>query len=122
MNVATERYATTTPALDRRSITYFEKTLDLLDRLGRRPVIVFMPLHPDLLAAVRRLGWEERHREVLAYLEDMRRTYEFTVLDLSDLESVGGDPDAFYDGFHMRRSNARRVLDAVVRRAPEAFE
>ncbi|HQG03818.1 MAG TPA: hypothetical protein PK838_05800 [Thermoleophilia bacterium] len=119
---ATERYATTTPALDPRSTEYFEKSLDLLDRLGRTPVIVFMPIHPALLDAVRPLGWEERHREVLAYLHSLQQKYDFIVLDLSELASVRGDPDAFYDGFHMTASNARRVLDTVVTEAPQAFE
>ena len=122
VNTAIERYATTTPALDPRSTEYFEKTLDLLDRLGTTPVVVFMPIHPTLLAAVRPLGWEERHREVLDYLERLQDEYRFVTLDLSRLQSVDGDPDAFYDGFHMKRSNARRVLEAVVERAPEAFE
>jgi hypothetical protein len=122
VNRATERYATTTPALDARSTEYFEKTLDLLDRLGRTPVIVFMPVHPVLLDAVRPLGWDERHREVLAYLERLRETYDFVTLDLSELSSVDGDPQAFYDGFHMTQSNARRVLETVVDEAPEGFE
>jgi hypothetical protein len=119
---ALERYATTTPALDPRSTEYFEKTLDLLDRLDTTPVIVFMPIHPTLLAAVRPLGWEQRHREVLDYLHKLQDEHPFVTLDLSRLQSIGGDPDAFYDGFHMTRSNARRVLEAVVERAPEAFE
>lgn len=122
VNRATERYATTTPALDARSTEYFEKTLDLLDRLGRTPVIVFMPVHPVLLDAVRPLGWDERHREVLAYLEALQKDHDFRVLDLSELSSVKGDPDEFYDGFHMTKSNARRVLDTVVDGAPQAFE
>jgi hypothetical protein len=122
VNRAVDRYATTTAALDPRSAEYFEKTLGLLDRLGTRPVVVFMPLHPTLLAAVRPLGWDERHREVLDYLERLQADYDFVTLDLSRLQSVDGDPDAFYDGFHMKRSNARRVIDTIVRRAPEAFE
>ena len=43
------------------------------------------------------------------------------MLDCSELSSIGGDPDAFYDGFHFKRSNARRLVDTVVARAPEAF-
>jgi len=119
---ATERYQTTTPALDPRSMDYFEKDLDLLDRLGRTPVIVFTPVHPTLLDAVRPLGWDERHREVLAYLRDLQKKYDFLVLDLSELSSVHGDPDAYYDGFHMKTSNARRVLDTIVKEAPAGFE
>ena len=119
---ATERYRTTTPALDRRSMAYFAKDLDLLDRLGTTPVVVFTPVHPTLLDAVRHLGWDERHREVLRYLHGLQKKYDFLVLDLSELASVHGDPRAYYDGFHMKKSNARRVLDTVVKEAPAAFE
>lgn len=118
---ALERYATTTPALDPRSMEYLEKTLALAQSLGAEPVIVFMPLHPRLLAAVRDEGWEERHTEVMAYLHGLQDDYRFTTLDFSDLRSVRGDPSAYYDGFHVRRSLARRLLDATVEGAPTAF-
>lgn len=118
---ALERYAATPPALDPRSMEYFEKTLELAQRLGIEPVIVFMPLHPRLLAAVRDAGWEERHTEVIAYLDDLQHHYRFTTLDFSDLRSVHGDPSAYYDGFHVKRSLARRLIDATVAAAPAAF-
>ena len=42
--------------------------------------------------------------------------------DHSLLESVGGDTDAYYDGFHVTRENARRILDVVLQEAPECLE
>lgn len=122
INTVAERYATSPPALDPRAMEYFEKTLDLLNRLVTRPAIVFMPIHPTLLAAVRDLGWDARHRQVLDYLKGLQDDYDFVTLDLSRLASVHGDPDAFYDGIHLKRSNARRVLGTVVARAPSCFE
>lgn len=119
---ALKRYATTTPALDPRSMEYFEKTLRRLNRLGTVPAVVLMPLHPTLLDAVRDAGWETRHRQVLHYLHGLQKTYDLVVLDHSRLESVGGDPDAYYDGFHMTRENARRILDVVLQEAPECLE
>jgi hypothetical protein len=119
---ALERYSATTPALDPRSVKYFEKTLRLMRRIGTEPVIVLMPLHPALLEAVRDAGWEKRHEKVLAWLRELQERHDFTVLDLSRLESVGGDPEAFYDGFHIMRHNARRVLDTVVEQAPGCFD
>jgi hypothetical protein len=118
---ALDRYATTTPALDPTSMTYFESTLRLLERLGTRPVVVLMPLHPTLLEAVREAGWETRHRTVLDYLHGLQSSYDFVALDFSRLDSVDGDPDEFYDGFHITSRNARRLLDAVVREAPDCF-
>lgn len=118
---ALERYATTSPALFPRSTEYFEKTLDLLDEMGTRQVVVLTPLHPRLLSAVKDAGWNKRHREVLAYLKGLRIDHRLTVVDYSRLSSIGGDPDNFYDGFHFKRANARRLVDAVVARAPGAF-
>ena len=118
---ALERYKTTSPALFPRSTEYFEKTLALLDEIGTRQVVVLTPLHPKLLTAVEDAGWGKRHREVLAYLKQEQEKYGFSLLDCSRLSSIGGDPDAFYDGFHFKRANARRLVDAVVAKAPEAF-
>jgi hypothetical protein len=119
---ALERYETTSPALFPRSQRYFERDLRLLNDMGVHPVVVFMPLHPRLLAAVRDAGWQERRTEVFRYLEGLQRQREFTVLDMTRLQRFGGTADDFYDGFHIRRANARRLLRAVVREAPQAFE
>ena len=118
---ALERYATTTPALYPRSQRYFEKTMGLLDEMGTTQVVVLTPLHPRLLAAVREAGWSERHAEVVAYLERMRKQYGFRLLDLSELSSIQGDPDDFYDGFHVKHANARRLIRTIVKAFPEAF-
>ena len=59
---------------------------------------------------------------MLAYLRGLQTKHEFVILDLSELRTVDGDPDAYYDGFHMKKSNARRVLETVVAQAPAAFE
>jgi len=118
---ALERYATTSPALYPRSTEYFEKTLSLLDEMGTQQVVVLTPLHPKLLDAVQDAGWGTRRREVMAYLKRQRATYGFSLMDCSKLSSIGGDPQAFYDGFHFKRANARRLVDTVVARAPEAF-
>ena len=88
---------------------------------GTKPVIALMPLHPRLLAAVRSAGWTERHAEVMAYLHDRQRKLDLTVLDFTELSGFGGDPQGFYDGFHIRQANARRLLDTVVEQAPDSF-
>ena len=118
---ALERYETTSAALYPRSQRYFEKTMGLLDEMGTTQVVVLTPLHPRLLAAVRDAGWSERHAEVAAYLGRMQKRYGFRLLDLSELSSIEGDPDDFYDGFHVKRTNARRLIRTIVRTFPEAF-
>jgi len=117
-----KRYTTTTASLFPRSERYFQKTLGLLNKMGSTPAVVFMPLHPRLLAAVRPAGWDQRHREVTAYLDGLQKDYRFSLLDLSELSSFGGDANAFYDGYHVKQANARKLIDTVVARCPEAFK
>lgn len=119
---ALERYRTTSPALFPRSQLYFEKTVRQLNAMGTEPAIVFMPLHPRLLKAVRPAGWTKRRREVMAYLHGLQTDLDFTVLDFTELSSFGGDSNGFYDGFHIRQANARRLLDEVVKQAPDSFK
>jgi hypothetical protein len=121
IETALERYETTTAALYPRSQKYFEKTMGLLDEMGTTQVVVLAPLHPRLLAAVREAGWSQRRAEVVAWLEREQTNYGFGLLDLSELSSIEGDPDDFYDGFHVKRTNARRLVRTVVTAFPEAF-
>lgn len=121
IDTALKRYATSSPALYARSTQYFEQTCSLLSELGTTQTVVLTPMHPKLLAAVRKAGWNARHREVMTYLRRQQAAYGFTLLDFSELSTIGGDPHAFYDGFHFRRANARRLVDAVVAHSPQAF-
>lgn len=122
IRTALKRYATTSPALYPRSQRYFERTVDLLNQMGTLQVVVLSPLQPRLLAAVRNAGWNERHREVMDYLTAMQSRFGFCLLDCSELSSIGGDPDDFYDGFHMMQDNSRRLVDTVVAKFPKAFD
>lgn len=122
IKTALERYATTDAALYPRSQRYFEQTLQLLSEMGTTQAVVLMPLHPRLLKAVRPAGWQERHDEVMTYLTGLQDRYGFGLLDCSHLSSINGDPGNFYDGFHVKRANARRLTRSVVAKLPAAFE
>jgi hypothetical protein len=121
IKTALARYATTDAALYPRSQRYFEQTLQLLSDMGTTQAVVLMPLHPRLLAAVRTAGWQERHDEVVNYLTELQGRYGFGLLDASHLASFHGDPEQFYDGFHIKRANARKLTRTVVAELPAAF-
>lgn len=70
---------------------------------------------------MRDAGWNERRAEVVAWLKRGQKKHPLRLLDLSELSSSEGDPDAFYDGFHVERANARRLVRTVVAAFPEAF-
>lgn len=121
IQTALERYATTEAALYPRSQRYFEQTLGLLSEMGTTQAVVLMPLHPRLLAAVRAAGWQARRDEVMTYLQGLQSRYGFGLLDCSHLASVNGDPENFYDGFHVKRANARKLARSVVAKLPGPF-
>ena len=95
---------------------YFEKTLAAMNRWHEQPTIVIPPEQPRMLAVLEPLGWDARHRDLLAYLASLRDRYRFTVIDMSHVSSFGGSPDGFFDGVHMQLPNYHRLIDAVLAR------
>ena len=89
--------------------------------MGTTQAVVLMPLHPRLLAAVRPAGWQKRHDAVTAYLTGLQERYGFGLLDCSDLATCAGDRRQFYDGFHVKRPNARTLAAHVVAQLPSVF-
>ena len=104
-----------------RAREYFEKTLRLLNDHGTTPVIVVMPVHPRVLAALREAGRVRRPAPFPAYLHGLEKRYRLKVVDLTELSSFGGDPDGFYDGVHITQENSDRVIDALVERAGDVL-
>lgn len=110
-----------TPYAQTTAKAYFERTLQLYNLHGVEPVLVVMPYQPKALAAFRAAGWDTREEAFKAYLDSLRGTYRFHVLDYTELTSFHGDPNAFYDGAHVTAVNARRILAQAVKDAPAAF-
>jgi hypothetical protein len=114
-------YRTLYPRLSPSSESYFERTVAKMKEWGYAPVIVLSPIHPAFRKALGPLGWDSRHREVLAYLRALQRRDGFTFLDMTSLSSFGGSPSDFYDGMHLTLPNVHRLLDAILRRAAGAL-
>jgi hypothetical protein len=114
-------YRTLYPRLSPSAESYFERTLAKMDAWGYPPVLVLSPIHPTLRKALGPLGWDERHRQVVAYIESLRRREEFTFFDMTSLSSFGGSPNLFYDGMHMTLPNVHRFLDVLLRKAGRAL-
>jgi hypothetical protein len=108
----------TKPAFNDEPRRYFERTLAAMNRWGIHPLLVLTPIHPTLHKLIGPLGWDERHQKVLDYLARLTSKYQFTVIDMTSTATFGGSPDAFYDGTHMRVSNLRLMLSAVIARDP----
>lgn len=117
----TRSTADSIPSKVTRTRRYFEKTLAYMNSRGMAPLLIMMPVHPKVIRAVRDEHWDNRRASFAEYLAGLQERYRFTVLDFTFIESFNGDPSAFYDGVHMKRSNMRRLLRAAVRQAPWAF-
>jgi hypothetical protein len=107
--------------LDPAAEAYFQRTLTLINSLGDAPVLVLTPMQPQMLAAVGPLGYEARYGDVLAYLHSLNGRYRFELLDFTHLSSFGGRAADFYDGYHMTVANTRRLVNAVLLKAPGAL-
>jgi len=118
----TRRNSPGTPTIDPVPKHYFEKTLKLMNALGATPVLVMSPVQPQCLAAISANGYWQVHDKLVNYLDSLQGTYDFILIDLTDVSSFGGDPLNFYDGYHPRIRNTRRVIDEILRRYPHAFD
>jgi hypothetical protein len=107
--------------LDAEAETYVEKTLRLFASWGGKGIVVLTPTQPDVLTAVQKAGWDERHDEVLRLLERLQKQYDFAVVDMTGVEAFGGDPAGFFDATHMTRENQRRMIDAALEQAGETL-
>jgi hypothetical protein len=107
--------------LDSAAEAYFQRTLALMNSFGDSPVIALTPMQPEMLATVAPLGYEARYGDVLAYLHSLQGRYRFELLDFTHLSSFGGRAADFYDGYHMTVANTRRIVNAVLRKAPGAL-
>jgi hypothetical protein len=109
------------PAHPTRAKQYFTDTLAYLNQHGCAPLIMIMPVHPRVIAAVRDARWDERRANFIAYLVSLQSTYRFTILDFTFIWRFGGDRGLFYDGVHMKGENCRRLLQAAIDKAPWSF-
>ena len=108
------RYQSGYPGLAASPKQFFERTVKTMNGWGATPVIVLSPMQPRLLRELQPVGWDARHREVLAYLRGLQSRYDFVLLDMSHIGSFGGSPRAFYDGVHMTPFNYRKLVRTVL--------
>jgi hypothetical protein len=80
-----------------------------------------MPLQPTALKVLMDAGRQKSYPSFLAYVDSLHEEYDFEFIDLREIETFGGDPNAFYDVSHMKFANARRVIDKLLESYPEQF-
>jgi hypothetical protein len=92
---------------------YFAQLIAYMNAHVAPPVLVLTPMHPDGLAALRRLH-DTRRRRAVQDIRALQRRLSFTFFDLTDIRRFNGDPNDFSDLSHMGVANMRRLVDYVV--------
>ena len=104
---------------DTRARAYFEDTISLLNDHGTTPVIVLMPIHPRVLRVMKQHDMGGERERLRDYLAALGETLSIKVLDFTTIRSFNGKADWFYDGVHITRRNADRVIVAAKGKAGE---
>jgi len=107
---------------DTRARRYFEQTIKLLNDHGTTPVIVIMPIHPRVLRVMKRHHLGGERQRLRDYLTELGQTLSIKVLDFTTIRSFNGKADWFYDGVHITRPNANRVIAAIKAQAGDALK
>ena len=101
------------PSRTRGRAAYFEHTIALLNEHGTTPVIVLMPIHPRVLRVMKQHDMGDERERLRDYLAELGETLSIKVLDFTTIRSFNGRADWFYDGVHITRGNANRVIVAA---------
>ena len=107
---------------DTRARRYFEQTIKLLNDHGTTPVIVIMPIHPRVLRVMKQHDMGGERQRLRDYLAELGQTLNIKVLDFTTISSFNGEADWFYDGVHITRANANRVIAAIKAKAGDALK
>jgi len=102
-----------------RATSYFEQTVEFLNDHGTTPVIVLMPIHPRVLRVMRLHHIGGEREQLREYLAGLTEKYDIEVVDFTRIQSFNGEPGWFYDGVHITRRNANRVITALRAKAGE---
>jgi len=97
------------PPFDAARVQLFEHLLAYMNKRGERPVIVFNPVYPTVLAELDKYG-DPLATSSLDYLRSLRPRYQFVVVDCEDIHAWGGTDDDWTNATHVDRANMRRML------------
>ena len=106
--------------IDPLRYVYFERAITFMNEQGARPVIVLNPVHPEVLAELRKHGFPGR-KAALAYLHRLQQRLDFVFVDAQDIRRWNGTADDWSNATHVNRRNMRRLLRYVVAQSDGAL-
>jgi hypothetical protein len=78
-----------------------------------------MPIHPRVLRVMEQHQMSGDRENLREYLAGLTETYDIEIVDFTRIQSFNGKPSWFYDGVHITRRNANRVITALEAQAGE---
>jgi hypothetical protein len=99
----------------------FEHLLGYMNSLGARPVIVFNPIYPTVLAELEKYG-NPLATGSLRYLQSLHSQYEFVVVNAEDSRKWGGTDYNWTNPTHVDGANMRRMLRYIVAHSDGALK
>jgi hypothetical protein len=106
---------------DRAQFQLFEHLVAYMNKLGSRPVIVFNPVYPTVLAELEKHG-NPLLASSLHYLRSLPPRYRFVVVNCEDSRKWGGSDYDWENPSHVDRANMRRMLRYIVAQAGGALK
>jgi hypothetical protein len=99
----------------------FEHLLAYMNARGERPVIVFNPVYPTVLAELGKYG-SPLSTSSLDYLHSLQARYDFVVVDCQDIHKWSGTDYDWTNATHVDRANMRRMLRYIVTHSDGALK
>jgi len=106
---ALKRHPPVAPTFDPARFQLFEHLLAYVNGRGERPVIVFNPVYPTIMAELDKYG-DPLGTASLKYLHSLQSRYDFVVVDCQDVQKWGGTDYDWSNPTHVDRANMRRML------------
>lgn len=109
-------YPDENPCITGRTVLSRERMdlwVDFLEYCRGKEIQVYAylpPSHPRFIELLKQLGAVENLNEISRFLETTSDEWGAVFRDYSDLSSIGGDVDQFYDEVHMRTANNDLLL------------
>ena len=107
--------------LDPTRFQLFEHLLGYMNSLGARPVIVFNPIYPTVLAELEKYG-NPVTAVSLEYLKSLHGRYDFVVVNAEDSRKWGGTDYNWTNPTHVDEANMRRMLRYIVAHSDGALK
>jgi hypothetical protein len=114
------RHPPVAPPFDSARVQLFEHLLAYMNGRGERPVIVFNPVYPTVLAELNRYG-NPLLTSSLDYLYSLHSRYDFVVVNCQDIHNWGGTDYDWNNASHVDRANMRRMLRYIVNHSDGAL-